>query len=64
MWKHQLSANRPVKGQPILNFLRFTRAILTATFMFLYFFTVSVTMFVIFMIALEVGFTTIKSIGK
>jgi hypothetical protein len=64
MWKQKLSANRPVKGQPIRNFLRFTKAILSATFMFLYFFTISVSVFLVFMIALEVGFSTLKSIGK
>jgi hypothetical protein len=50
--------------QPIRNFFKFTMALAKATFMFLYFFTISVAIFTLFMFALEIGFTTIKSIGK
>lgn len=64
MWKQQLTAVKLQPRQPIRNFFKFTLAISKATFMFLYFFTVSVAVFTVFMIALELGFSTLKSIGK
>jgi hypothetical protein len=64
MWKQQLKASKMQPRQPIRNFFKFTMALAKATFMFLYFFTISVSIFLVFMIALEVGFTTLKSIGK
>jgi len=64
MWKQQLKASKMQPKQPIRNFFKFTMALAKATFMFLYFFTISVAIFTLFMFALEIGFTTIKSIGK
>ncbi len=64
MWKQQLRASKMQPRQPIRNFIKTTWAVSVASFHFLYFFTISVTIFLAFMIALEIGFTTIKSIGK
>ena len=62
MWNNQLSAVKRQPKQPIRNFFKTTWAVSVASFHFLYFFTISVLVFLVVIIALELMFNLIKSI--